>query len=149
MANWAKLANEITAKSGVALRPASAEDLARLRSLRLPAEAVSFFQEFEPAECAEIDGVRLWPIREVLTENSDYVPGCYIVQHAYIVFATTLFGDTFCFDLNATQKNKLTSIVLIAHDCWDWDEITPEIIARLKKQAAPNFPISRYFWRNM
>ena len=139
MATWAKLAKEITSKSDVAFHPASVEDLAKLKALRVPPDAISFFREFEPAECAEIEGVRLWPVREVLAENSDYVPGCYIAQHGYVVFATTLFGDTFCFDLNAIQQNKGTPVVLLAHDCWDWDEITPEIIGRLKKLAAADF----------
>jgi hypothetical protein len=138
MKDWTKLANQISAKSDVTLRPASDEDLAKLAALGVPAEAISFFQACEPAECAEIECVRLWPVREVLAENRDYVPGCYVAQHGYVVFATTVFGDTFCFDLNATKTNNETPVVLIAHD-WDWDAITPETINTLKKPTAPQF----------
>src|SRR6266567_5651618 len=111
--------------------------LEELRVLRVPQEAISFFEKFEPAECAEIEGVRLRPVGEALAENRDYVPGCYVIAHGYVVFATTLFGDAFCFDLNAAQSTIGTPIVLVAHD-WNWEEITPEAINKLKKPAARN-----------
>jgi len=80
--------------------------------------------------------VRLY--EEVLAENKDYVPGCYIVQHGYIVFATTIFGDAFCFDTK-TASGQEAPIVLIAHDGYDWDAVTSEEIARLKKPIAADF----------
>jgi hypothetical protein len=138
MSDWRSLAGEIAKKSGIALPPGSLELLHKLQAIHVPEEAISFFREFEPEECAEIEGVRLWPIREVLAENSDYVPGCYRIQHGYVVFATTLFGDTFCFDTKVIRLQAEIPIVLIAHD-WDWDAITAEAINRLKKPAAAHF----------
>jgi hypothetical protein len=138
VADRINLAKAISRQSGVAVHPAAPELLSALQELHAPDSAVAFFREFEPAECAEIDGVRLWPVKEVLAENKDYVPGCFIIQHGYVVFATTLFGDAFCFDTNEGRTQEATPIVLIAHD-WDWDEISPEAISRLKKATAPNF----------
>jgi len=118
--------------------PATPGGIDQLRSLKVPKEAIAFYREAEPVLCAEIDGVRLWPIKNIIEENTDYVPGCYIREHGYLVFSTTLFGDTFCFDLNAASPETGTPVVLIAHD-WFWEEITAEQIAQLKKPTAVNF----------
>jgi len=138
MSNWAELAKQIVEKSDVPLRPATPESIADLRKLGVPDEAIAFFSEFEPARCAEIEDIRLWPLQEVLAENKDYVPGCYVVQHGYIVFATTIFGDAFCFDTKSALGRQVP-IILIAHDGYDWDAVTPEDIARLKKLIAADF----------
>lgn len=138
MADWTNLAREISQKSEIVLLPAAPELLAASRQLGIPDDAIAFFSEFEPAQCAEIEDVRLWPLQEVLAENKDYVPGCYIVQHGYIVFATTLFGDAFCFDTK-TAHGQEVPIVLIAHDGYGWDAVTAEEIARLKKPIAADF----------
>ena len=138
MSDWTTLAKQITEKSGVALRPARQESFSALQSMGIPDEAIAFFGEFEPTQCAEIEDVRLWPLQEILAENTDYVPGCYIVQHGYLVFATTIFGDAFCFDTKAAPGREVP-IVLIAHDGYDWDAVTEEEIARLKKPIAADF----------
>jgi len=138
MPDWTSLAKQMTEKSGVALRPALQESCSALQRMGIPAEAIAFFSEFEPAQCAEIEDVRLWPLQEVLAENTDYVPGCYIVQYGYVVFATTIFGDAFCFDTK-TAPGREVPIVLIAHDGYDWDAVTEEEIARLKKPIAADF----------
>jgi hypothetical protein len=70
------MAKQIAEKSGVALRPASEKSHSALQHLGIPDDVIAFFNEFEPAECADIDGVRIWPAKEVLAENKDYVPGC-------------------------------------------------------------------------
>jgi hypothetical protein len=98
------MAKQIAEKSGVALRPASEKSHSALQRLGIPDDVIAFFNEFQPAECADIDGVRIWPAKEVLAENKDYVPGCYVVEYGYIVFATTLFGDAFCFDTKANSN---------------------------------------------
>jgi hypothetical protein len=139
VADWTKLTEEIAAKSGVPLRPAAPESVFALERLGTPNEAITFFREFEPAECADIDGVRLWPIQEIVAENKEYVPGCYIIESGYIVFATTLFGDAFCFDMSSTTDEQRRPIVLISHDGYDWDAITSQEIAKFKKPIAPDF----------
>lgn len=137
MSDWTSLARQIAEKSGVSLHLAAPESISVLKKLGIPNDAIAFFSEFEPTECADINGVRLWPIQEVVAENRDYVPGCYIVQHGYVVFATTLFGDAFCFDTKATGQGNPT--VLISHDGYDWDQVTSEEIARFKKPITSDF----------
>ena len=139
MEDWSTLGEEISRKSEVPLRPAAPESLSALQRLGIPNEAMPFFSEFEPTQCAEIDGVRLWPVQEMVAENADYVPGCYIVQYGYVVFATTLFGDAFCFDRNTNPQRDGTPIVSISHDGYDWDHVTSEEIAKLTKPIASDF----------
>ena len=122
------MAKEIGRKGDVLLGPAAPELISELQRLGVPEDAIAFFLEFEPKQCADIDGVRLWPVEEVLRENRD----------GYIVFATTVFGDAFCFDANAGDRRQMP-IVLISHDGYDWDAVTVEEIARLKKPIAPHF----------
>ena len=132
------LLDEIKQKSKVDFRPASQAGLDALRALGVPENALAFYQDSEPATCAEIDDVRLWPISDVLGENRDFVPGCYIQPLGYIVFATTVFGDAFCFDWNPANSSATAPLVLIAHDL-DWNEIKREEIANLAKPIAPSF----------
>jgi len=138
MADQVKLIAALKKQTEIDFLPAAPEALAQLESLKVPKEAIAFYREAEPVSCAEINRVRLWPIKHVVEENTNYVPGCYIREHGYVVFSTTLFGDTFCFDLNSTSPATGTPVVLIAHD-WFWEEITPEQIAQLKKPIAVNF----------
>jgi hypothetical protein len=105
-------AARIASESGVQLGPASVEALNRLRALGMPDSVVAFYERFEPAACAEVDGVRLWPIADVLEENRDYVPGADISAHGFIVFATTTFGDAYCLDLAGDPSR----VVLMSHE---------------------------------
>jgi hypothetical protein len=132
------LVDQIRDKSNVEFRPAASAALEELRSIGVPEDAQAFYRDSEPARCAEIDEIRLWPIADVLGENKDYVPGCFIQPHGYVVFATTIFGDAFCFDTNTTPSKGTAPVVLIAHD-WDWDAIKREDIAKLAKPTAASF----------
>ena len=81
----ASLYRHIAEKSGVELRPARQNQLGQLIELGVPEEAIHFYREAEPARCAEIAKVRLWPIQHVVEENTDYVRGCYVCPHGYVV----------------------------------------------------------------
>jgi hypothetical protein len=50
----------------------------------------------------------------IVEENSDYVPGCDISPQGFIVFATTIYGDTYCFDLKANPTDP--PVLLIGHE---------------------------------
>ncbi len=127
-------ASRIESESGAALRPASPEALSQLRSLGVPGSVMAFYERFEPSACAEIDGVRLWPIADVLEENRDYIPGADISAHGFIVFATTTFGDAYCLDL-AEQSSR---VVLMSHDV-HYSEMARVEIAKYAKPIASNF----------
>lgn len=127
------LANLIATAAATVLRPASDEDLERLRKLALPAVVVDFYRSYEPSGCAEIEGVRLWPISEVLKENQDYVPGADVSPHGFLVFATTVYGDAYCFDVSVAEPR----VVLRSHEL-PFDEMDAGQIKALAKPIAPN-----------
>ena len=133
-----ELYHSIATKSGVALRPASEDGIRQLQALRFPEDAIAYYREAEPSRITEIEKIRLWPIKDVVEENTDYVPGCYIQPHGYVVFATTFCGDTYCFDLNAATSAMSAPIVLLSHEMID-DETTRETVGNLAKMIAPDF----------
>jgi hypothetical protein len=133
MPDYAPLIEQIAEQTGVVFRTASPVELAKLEALGVPESILAFYREFEPSDCAE-GQVRLWPIEHVLEENEAYVPGAYASKHGYIVFATTLCGDTFCFDL--TQRGQAEPrIVLLSHEVINEDTTAAEI-SRLAKPVA-------------
>jgi hypothetical protein len=135
MPNYAPLIEQIAEQTKVEFRASSPAELAKLEALGVPECILAFYREFEPSECAEAQ-VRLWPIQHVLEENDGYVPGCYASKHGYIVFATTLCGDTYCFDL--TQHGQAEPcIVLLSHEVISEDTSAAEFV-RLAKPVAPN-----------
>jgi hypothetical protein len=84
----------------------------KLQALGLPRVVVDFYRSYEPAEYAEIGGVRLWPIADVIDENQKYVPGADVCPHGFVVFASTVFGDAYCFDLTMVEPR----VVLLSHE---------------------------------
>jgi hypothetical protein len=133
-----QLRDQIAAKSGVQLGPANETGIEQLRVFKVPDDAIAFYREAEPSRYAEIEKIRLWPIQQVVEENTDYVPGCYARPHGYVVFATTVFGDTYCFDLNNAKSLGSTPIVLLSHEMIG-DQTTKEEVTRLAKKIAPDF----------
>ena len=135
MTDYESLVMRIAKQTGTAFRPAEPMDLAKLAELKLPASIIDFYRTFEPERYVE-GPVRLWPIQELLRENTDYVPGCYTVLHGYVVFASTTGGDPYCFD-TTKGANAEPRIVLFSHEMIE--ENTPATeIARLGKPVARN-----------
>jgi hypothetical protein len=133
------LLDEIKQKSRVEFRPASGSGIAALRSLGAPEDALVFYRNSEPARCVEIGNARLWPIADILVENSDAVPGCYAQPCGYVVFASTVYGDAFCFDTHVAS-DATAPVVLIAHDLEpENDEMKLEDLAKLAKPIATSF----------
>lgn len=85
----------------------------------------------------KIARIRLWPIKNVIEENTDYVPVCYVRPHGYVVFSTTIYGDTYCFDLNSPNSTASTAIVLLSHEIFD-ETTTKEDVSRVAKRIAPD-----------
>lgn len=133
----ANLYREIAEKSKVELRPASESQLRQLIELGVPQDVIRFYREAEPTRCAEIARIRLWPIKDVIEENTDYVPGCFVRPHGYVVFSTTIYGDTYCFDLNSANSIASAPVVLLSHEIFD-DTTTREDVSKIAKKIAPN-----------
>lgn len=137
MSNEIELLEKIKRKTNVSFHPADAEALKQFRLLGAPEDAVSFFEQHDPTECAEINKVRLLPIEEILFENRECVPGADIQPLGYVVFATTVYGDAFCFATKAVTQSP--PVVLVAHD-WELDESTLSAkLAELAKPVANSF----------
>jgi hypothetical protein len=129
-----KLVEKLSADTDIAFGPATPADLEALEGLKVPPEIVSFYRRFEPQEYVELGEVRLWPIGDILRENTNYVPGCDLIPHGYIVFASNLFGDSYCFDINQMNESGQAPVVLMAHD-EPWSEFDADYIAEYIEEA--------------
>ena len=133
MTDYAPLIKQIAEQTGVEFRTSSPMELAKLDALGVPESILAFYREFEPSECAQ-GQVRRWPIKQVLEENEAYAPGAYASKRGYVVFATTLCGDTYCFDI--TQHGQAEPrIVLLSHEIITEDTSAAEF-ARFAKPVA-------------
>jgi SMI1 / KNR4 family (SUKH-1) len=136
MPDYEPLIAQIFHKSGIEFRAASPLDISKLQALGLPQVILDFYRSYEPSRCIECQ-VRLWPIKDILEENESLVPGCYASKHGYFVFATTVCGDTYCFDLSRGTQAE-SRIVLLSHEVVS-EETTSEEFARLAKPVAQSF----------
>jgi len=63
--------------------------------------------------------------------------GCHTCKHGYIVFASTLSGDAYCFDTNTCDPDGNPRIVLISHKTV-FQDTTAEQIAASAQPVAQN-----------
>ena len=96
-------------------QPASPVDLKRAEAARFPTELLDFYRQCEPAHCIELKQ-RIWSIDNAIVENTDAVPGCALSPHGFIVFASTLCGDSYCIDTNVTTPEGQHPVVLFSHE---------------------------------
>jgi hypothetical protein len=73
-----------------------------------------------------------------MEENTNYLPRCYIRPHGCVLFSTTIFGDTYCFDLNSATSAATAPIVLLSHETIG-TETTKEEVGSLAKKIALDF----------
>jgi hypothetical protein len=130
MADYESIVNEISRKLEVEFRSATDSEIESLYQLGLPSSIIFFYRDFAPMDCVEMANVKLWPIPHLLEENRDCIPGAYISQYGYIVFASNSFGDAYCFNLNEADPSGEVPIVFIAHDLEGLEDITKEEIEK-------------------
>ncbi len=128
----------LSTQAGVNLRPASPVDIEAMESLGFPKAAISFFKNHEPHRCARIGDVRLWTIAEAIEENTCYVPGADVAPHGFLVFATTIFGDAYCFDIRAATTRQDPPVILLPHD-EAFEGCRADEIARYVRPVAVDF----------
>lgn len=107
-------------------RRASATDLKRAEAAGFPGELVDFYRQCESEDCIELKQ-RIWSIENALVENTDAVPGCALSPHGYIVFASTLCGDSYCVDTNVVTPQGRHPVVLFSHEVIGEDTPLSEI----------------------
>jgi SMI1/KNR4 family protein SUKH-1 len=130
------LAKRLSDYTNCPFEAASKGDLAKLRKLNLPKQVIDFYRESAPIRSAH-GQVRLCSIADIVVESRDGVPGLYSTPMGYVVFATSEYGDAYCFNLNNCDSDDDPEIVLISHEMVD-DQTTPEQMARLAKPVAQN-----------
>jgi hypothetical protein len=130
----AETARQIEKNAGVALRRAGTNDLDQLKALGLPDDVADFYRAYEPSECAEIAGARLWPIAEVVSENHDYVPGAQVFHHGLVVFGTTISGDAYCIDV----RLQPAPVFLVSHDT-SYEDMESDAVRACAKPIAASF----------
>ena len=131
------LAKEIENRTGVALHPASQKDIAQMKALGAPLDVINFFQRFEPSIGVEISEARLWPIADLVRENTILVPGAYLNPRGFCVIGTTIYGDAFCVDLTGSPNNP-HPIVIMSHEL-SWEEMSDSQLRNLIKAVAESF----------
>ena len=132
-----KIVQDLATQTGVAFRRASSEDIAQLKILGAPDEILDFFTNYEPSDCAEISGARLWPIAELIHENKDYVPGADLQPRGFLVIATNECGDSFCVDFSVPGKQSCP-VVIMSHEL-SWEEMSEKEVHALRKVVAQSF----------
>lgn len=129
------LIEQISEETNIAFAPATSGDLDALARLGMPSMIVAFYRKLEPRDCVEVDDVRLWPIQDVVRENTDYVPGSDLVRHGFIVIASTTSGDAYCLDCSVPGD---IPVVLMPHDI-SFGKLSLEGVKKYRKKAANSF----------
>ncbi len=121
-----RLLNTVQQTGGALPQPASEKDLKCGEDAGFPSELIEFYRECEPAGYIELKQ-RIWSIENALLENTDAVPGCALSPHGFIVFASTLCGDSYCIDTNVTTPEGQHPVVLFSHEMIEEDAQLSEI----------------------
>ena len=95
--------------------PASEEHLKHAQTAGFPDELLDLYRHCEPKSCIELKQ-RIWSIENAIVENTGAVPGCALSPHGFIVFASTMCGDSYCIDTNVATSGGQHPVVLFSHE---------------------------------
>jgi hypothetical protein len=136
--DYKEVATHISSQAGVSLRPASRDDLRTFAELGAPEAVLVFYREYEPEVEVELGHVRLWPITDIVVENTEAVPGADLHPHGFVTFATTIYGDAFCFDTGAAANKSDAPVVIMTHEVI-FEDLEREVIMSARKRVASGF----------
>lgn len=136
--DYAVVAKQIADLSGTNLGAAERESLTALMELGAPRALLRFLADFEPQSEAEIGKVRLLPIADVLVENTEGVPGADLRPHGFVTFATTIYGDAYCFDTGLEPAKSDAPVVIMPHEVV-FEDLDGETIMATRKTVATGF----------
>ena len=131
--DYQALVFKISVSMGASFRPASIDALESLRRLGIPESVLTFYRHYEPVQPVQ-GQVRLWPIRDIVHENTKLIPGASLCPHGLVVFASTHGGDAYCFHVVGKRE---PSIWLFSHAV-DFESMSREQVLRFGKQVASN-----------
>ena len=132
--DYAPITRSLRRRYGIRFRPASPEHLAEATKLGVPESVLGFYCQYEPTERVEAIAC-LCPLREMVVENHECVPGCDVHPHGYVVFATTICGDAYCFDLYSRGAAEQPRVVLLSHEL-DFAKMDTGNVRRFAKPVA-------------
>ena len=138
MKDYGNFIKILSAATGIQFQRASEDDISRLTCLGIPSEVLKYYVRYVPANTVEYR-IRLWSVDELIEENTELLPGCCTSKYGYIVFASTLNGDAYCFDLNKCDSDNDPQIVLISHETIFEDTVRIEI-------AQCAIPVAQNLW---
>ena len=127
---------ELEQLTGVSYGKAKGWNLRILEFIGAPPKIVSFYAAYNPEDMIE-GSVRFHTLAHVLEENFLLFPGMALRKKGYIVFATTLCGDAYCFDLEDLDENGWPRVVLHSVDT-DYREYSRAEIETVAKPIAEN-----------
>lgn len=92
-------------------------ELTKLKDFGFPESLLEFYRYHSPFKIIESDTeepIRIYPALGIIDENRNCIPGCDISPKGFVVFATTVYGDAYCFDLNANKIDP--PVLLVGHE---------------------------------
>lgn len=134
----ASAVQRIAQLTGIEFGPANGEGLAVLTQLGAPESLLRFYRNFEPQREAEVGKVRMLPVSDVVVENNDAVPGVDLRPHGFVTFATTIYGDVYCFDTSANTSKADAPVVIMTHEVI-FEGLEREAVMSARKTVATGF----------
>jgi hypothetical protein len=77
-------------------------------------------------------------IADIVIENNDAVPGADLVPHGFVTFATTIYGDVYCFDTGLQPSRSDAPVVIMTHEVI-FEDLEREVIMSTRKNVATGF----------
>jgi hypothetical protein len=136
--NLKKITDDIASILKEDFKKPSVEDIKKLESIKLPNYFIEFIKIIEPQSRVFLGDVRLLPIQEIIEENEDYVPGADVYPSGFTVFASSISGDAYCFNMNEINKLGEHDIYFVDHD-EDFSEATPDSIKQITEFISSSF----------
>ncbi|HSI82340.1 MAG TPA: hypothetical protein VK970_01080, partial [Candidatus Methylacidiphilales bacterium] len=90
-----------------------------MQQLGMPPALVKFYSQLNPAGTIEIGRVQMHAVSEMKERNTSAFPGIHLFKAGYIVFASTVNGDLYCFDTTQDKEGAdlmHISIQLFSHE---------------------------------
>jgi hypothetical protein len=133
-----KIADSIASILKEGLKKQTEDDTKKIESLKLPNYFIEFIKMIEPESRVFVGEVRILPIQEIIEENEDYVPGADVYPLGFTVFASSITGDAYCFNMNEVNKFGEHDIYFVDHD-EDFNEATSDSIKQITKFISSSF----------
>jgi hypothetical protein len=111
-----QITKELNVSENQIFKKANKKDMQYLKSSKYPDCILDFYSQYEPQDCVEINGVRLWPINYLKAENKDGVSIYPIYALGFRAIASTKYGDVYCLNINQKMNGGQPFIYISSHE---------------------------------